>query len=694
MHQPGPVPSGEDGPGPHLGATAFRELASAADFILGQPDTQSGRSSIIQNSHPMSSLQQNMVRPGSAHELNRRGRSTSGGGPGAVVLDGGELDCGGALLGEPSTIAGLDFERLGTSILRSRSAQPALYEGSSSSIRPPPGLASDRRPTTTSPHPETTILSATNSGTTAASHSSIGLGIKRPASTGVIGTSQANAALRPAAKTLMDLIQEDFPEDIQGSPHYEGQMDRQTPSPAAMRQAREYGAFSQSSSPYLQQTAARRNVQLTNQSNYVSYERGPSVVDMAVPSTGSHRFQESPQAQQHPQQTRFYVHEMGRPQTSPEGFLSMQQPSSSNQPHASRQAHRYGNDLARRHSPVDEPLQVYSSILQGQQTMGQHGEQIPLYYNAAPAPQHRVDPGIAVHHVMPTGQTLYVSAPAPQSGYSYATIPYQPGQQQPMAPQNISAGLQSQNDQYLSVLPIQNRGSHVTYWQTDQQHVVTPVTILSSTGSSHNAITMSRVSGETVPSGRSSVGGRNSKSGPGVTSERGGRGRRNMGSRRGDSKMSSYATACPILEEFRSAKARDWTIRHIEGNVLEFCQDQNGSRFIQQRLELGDPVEQQIVMKEVLPSIRRLRNDVFGNYVVQKLLDFGTSEMKAEIRDTLRGEMLQLASNVWVSSGSESVGGSRRSGFTFHFNGVSSQRVKLYPRSKWKSCYSEMRGSY
>jgi len=102
-----------------------------------------------------------------------------------------------------------------------------------------------------------------------------------------------------------------------------------------------------------------------------------------------------------------------------------------------------------------------------------------------------------------------------------------------------------------------------------------------------------------------------------------------------------------LLEEFRATKSRDWTIRDIEGHVVEFCQDQNGSRFIQQRLELGDTSEHRIVMNEVLPAIHRLRNDVFGNYVVQKLLEFGSPKMKVDIRDTLQGEMLHLSLQMY-----------------------------------------------
>jgi pumilio RNA-binding family len=101
------------------------------------------------------------------------------------------------------------------------------------------------------------------------------------------------------------------------------------------------------------------------------------------------------------------------------------------------------------------------------------------------------------------------------------------------------------------------------------------------------------------------------------------------------------------LDEFRSSKNRQWSIFQIEGHVVDFCMDQNGSRFIQQRLEMGDQLEQQIVAREVLPAIRRLRNDVFGNYVVQKLLDFGSQKVRANIRDTLEGEMLQLSLQMY-----------------------------------------------
>lgn len=173
-------------------------------------------------------------------------------------------------------------------------------------------------------------------------------------------------------------------------------------------------------------------------------------------------------------------------------------------------------------------------------------------------------------------------------------------------------------------------------------------------------------------SSRRQKGGRspNEKGGP---TRRGGRGRR--GGADSQKHSSGVPAASPLLEEFRASKSRDWSVIDIKGksmeaqsilpyltlvnlraftvarasigHVVEFCQDQNGSRFIQQRLEIGDLKEKQIVVNEVLPEVDQLRNDVFGNYVVQKLFEFGTPEMRADLRDTLRGEMLPLSLQMY-----------------------------------------------
>ena len=106
--------------------------------------------------------------------------------------------------------------------------------------------------------------------------------------------------------------------------------------------------------------------------------------------------------------------------------------------------------------------------------------------------------------------------------------------------------------------------------------------------------------------------------------------------------------ATHLLNEIRGAKSRSqWTIHEIRGHVVEFCLDQNGSRFIQQRLEVADPNEKDKVMDEIIPAMEELHNDVFGNYVVQKLYEFGTQSMKKDLKGTLVGNMLNLSLQMY-----------------------------------------------
>jgi hypothetical protein len=101
---------------------------------------------------------------------------------------------------------------IGRDLIRSHSATPTL-DGTLSRVSLP-GLENS----------ETPVLSnATTDSYLESDRSRLQLGQRRPASTGVIGGSQSssssilqslgshNDAVRPAAKTLMDLIQEDFP---------------------------------------------------------------------------------------------------------------------------------------------------------------------------------------------------------------------------------------------------------------------------------------------------------------------------------------------------------------------------------------------------------------------------------------------------------------------------------------------------
>lgn len=79
------------------------------------------------------------------------------------------------------------------------------------------------------------------------------------------------------------------------------------------------------------------------------------------------------------------------------------------------------------------------------------------------------------------------------------------------------------------------------------------------------------------------------------------------------------------------------SLRDLSCHIVEFSQDQHGSRFIQQKLERATPTEKQIVFNEILPSAYNLMTDVFGNYVIQKFFEFGTPEQKATLAQKVSG---------------------------------------------------------
>jgi len=294
-----------------------------------------------------------------------------------------------------------------------------------------------------------------------------------------------------------------------------------------------------------------------------------------------------------------------------------------------------------------QPTQMHSQ----QHHMGMiHGaipqtntSQPTVYHMSAPAApygyQQQLNPGVQmVQQVVgaPGGQPQYISivpiqAPGgPPGGHTYSYVQYGgegfPVHSQPMmaAPTYVMGPhgpIAIQNP--AAAIPIQNMGFSP------------PV----------DAPAPNRDGGLMSTSPQAPAGGRGiGKRTSGFTSPRG---KRNSDKNAvAPSKLGPEATM--LLNEIRSAKSRNqWSIHDIKGFIVEFCLDQNGSRFIQQRLEVADPVEKQAVMKEVLPAINDLLNDVFGNYVVQKLFEFGTESLLKDLKGALEGNMLKLSLQMY-----------------------------------------------
>lgn len=86
----------------------------------------------------------------------------------------------------------------------------------------------------------------------------------------------------------------------------------------------------------------------------------------------------------------------------------------------------------------------------------------------------------------------------------------------------------------------------------------------------------------------------------------------------------------------------------LRGKVGQLCRDQHGSRFLQGQLEEDPPTpEKLVIVEEVVPKTRELAADVFGNYVVQKLLTHGDAAAVEGVAEQLTGHAVALSLHVY-----------------------------------------------
>lgn len=77
------------------------------------------------------------------------------------------------------------------------------------------------------------------------------------------------------------------------------------------------------------------------------------------------------------------------------------------------------------------------------------------------------------------------------------------------------------------------------------------------------------------------------------------------------------------------------TLYQMRGRIVEIAKDRDGSKFIQRRLQVAVVSEMQIAFEEALNDIEELWNDVYGNYILQGLLELGTNGMRDTIGQKL-----------------------------------------------------------
>jgi hypothetical protein len=108
--------------------------------------------------------------------------------------------------------------------------------------------------------------------------------------------------------------------------------------------------------------------------------------------------------------------------------------------------------------------------------------------------------------------------------------------------------------------------------------------------------------------------------------------------------------ALAILEEFKNldCKAKtDWDLARIKGHILMFSQDQQGSRFIQEKLDTGRDVEKAMIFDEIIKESQSLIVERYGNYVIQKFLIHGSRSQIDALVHNLQGNVFKLSVHAY-----------------------------------------------
>ncbi|RLM68986.1 hypothetical protein C2845_PM17G15260 [Panicum miliaceum] len=102
-------------------------------------------------------------------------------------------------------------------------------------------------------------------------------------------------------------------------------------------------------------------------------------------------------------------------------------------------------------------------------------------------------------------------------------------------------------------------------------------------------------------------------------------------------------------QQIMTAPVMNTTIRltDIEGQVAEYCVHPKGSRLVQQAIEVATPEEMVMVYSEITPHVRSLAVDVFGNYALQKILEYGPGSCKRKAISRLIGHVLPLSLHMY-----------------------------------------------
>lgn len=87
-------------------------------------------------------------------------------------------------------------------------------------------------------------------------------------------------------------------------------------------------------------------------------------------------------------------------------------------------------------------------------------------------------------------------------------------------------------------------------------------------------------------------------------------------------------------------------IEELQGDLLSLCKDQHGCRYLQKKLEEGDPAHRDLIFHETYGHFPELMMDPFGNYLCQKLLEYSSEEQRSAICDSVANDLVGISLNM------------------------------------------------
>lgn len=79
--------------------------------------------------------------------------------------------------------------------------------------------------------------------------------------------------------------------------------------------------------------------------------------------------------------------------------------------------------------------------------------------------------------------------------------------------------------------------------------------------------------------------------------------------------------------------------------IYTLCKDQHGCRYLQKKLEEGNPAYVDMIFKETHEHVVELMTDPFGNYLCQKLLEHTNQDQRTTLVRNASSQLVPIALN-------------------------------------------------